>query len=180
MDKLDLYNVRVPANTDSYSAVSHRNIIEAVQEQLEKKRNMQIVAEKYNVAAKGDKVIGYYDINFDNNPEMGTRFAFRNSYDKSMSVATVAGANVWICENGLVKGDMQFIRKHTGSVVKELNSIIIKTIEQLEAEFIELKRHSEQMKSIELPKIKAAELYGRMFMVEDIITPTQLSIVKEN
>ena len=67
---------------------------------------------------------------------MGTRFAFRNSYDKSMSVATVAGANVWICENGLVKGDMQFIRKHTGSVVKELNSIIIKTIEQLEAEFI--------------------------------------------
>ena len=45
MDKLDLYNVRVPANTDSYSAVSHRNIIEAVQEQLEK-RNMQIVAEK--------------------------------------------------------------------------------------------------------------------------------------
>lgn len=178
MDKLDLYNVRIPASTDSYSAVSHQNIIEAVYEQLDK-RNLQVVNEKYNVAANGDKVIGYYDINFNNDSEMGTRFAFRNSYDKSMSIACVSGNSVWICENGAVRGDMKFVRKHTGTVLSELRDTIVKTIESMEEEFLHIQRHSIQMKSIELPKIKAAELYGRMFMVEDIISPTQLSIVKK-
>lgn len=178
MDKLDLYNVRIPASTDSYSAVSHQNIIEAVYEQLDK-RNLQVVKEKYNVAANGDKVIGYFDMNYMGNSEMGMRLAFRNSYDKSMSVAFVAGTQVFICGNGCISGEIQFLRKHTGSVLTELNNKIVTTIEQLEDHFIRTERHSIQMKSIELPKIKAAELYGRMFMVEDIISPTQLSIVKK-
>lgn len=177
MNKLDLYNVRIPVSTESYSAVSHRNIIEAVEEQLDK-RNMQIVAEKYNVAANGDKVIGYYDLMYDDDIELGMRLAFRNSYDKSMSVAFIAGSQVIICSNGIVSGELQYVRKHTGSVVDELNSKIITTIEQLEGHFIKMKKHSELMKSIELPKIKAAEMYGRMFMIDDIINPTQLSIVK--
>jgi hypothetical protein len=178
MDKLDLYNVRIPASTDSYSAVSHQNIIEAVYEQLDK-RNLQVVNEKYNVAANGDKVIGYFDMNYMGNSEMGMRLAFRNSYDKSMSVAFVAGTQVFICSNGCISGEIQFLRKHTGSVLTELNNKIVTTIEQLEGHFLRTERHSIQMKSIELPKIKAAELYGRMFMVEDIISPTQLSIVKK-
>lgn len=178
MDKLDLYNVRIPASTDSYSAVSHQNIIEAVYEQLDK-RNLQVVNEKYNVAANGDKVIGYFDMNYMGNSEMGMRLAFRNSYDKSMSVAFVAGTQVFICSNGCISGEIQFLRKHTGSVLTELNNKIVTTIEQLEDHFLRTERHSIQMKSIELPKIKAAELYGRMFMVEDIISPTQLSIVKK-
>lgn len=178
MDKLDLYNVRIPASTDSYSAVSHQNIIEAVYEQLDK-RNLQVVKEKYNVAANGDKVIGYFDMNYMGNSEMGMRLAFRNSYDKSMSVAFVAGAQIFVCSNGSISGEIQFLRKHTGSVLSELNKKIITTIEQLEDHFLRTERHSIQMKSIELPKIKAAELYGRMFMVEDIISPTQLSIVKK-
>ena len=178
MDKLDLYNVRIPASTDSYSAVSHQNIIEAVYEHLDK-RNLQVVNEKYNVAANGDKVIGYFDMNYMGNSEMGMRLAFRNSYDKSMSVAFVAGTQVFICSNGCISGEIQFLRKHTGSVLTELNNKIVTTIEQLEDHFLRIEKHSIQMKSIELPKIKAAELYGRMFMVEDIISPTQLSIVKK-
>jgi len=178
MNKLQLYDVRLPIATESYSPVAHRDIIEAVYEQLDK-RNMNVVGEKYNVAAKGDKVIGYYDLQYNNDSEMGMRLAFRNSYDKSMSVAMAAGANIWICSNGSVKGDMVYMRKHTGKVATELQSRIIECINMLEGEFIELKRHAEQMKQIELSKVKAAEMYGRMFMINDIITPTQLSIVKK-
>ena len=178
MNKFDIYNVPVPLSTSTYSAVPHKDVIESVMEQLDK-RNMKIISEKYNVAAKGDKLIGYFDIEFDGDSEMGTRFAFRNSYDKSMSVAPVSGSSVFICSNGMVKGDMKYVRKHTGEVAKELNSVIIRTIESMESEFLDLKRHSEQMKSIELKKDKAAEMYGRLFMIEDIITPNQLSIVKK-
>lgn len=178
MTKLELLQVPVPIATDTYSPVSHRNIIDAVGEQLYK-RNMQIHGEKYNSSADGKKVIGYYDIIYDNNPEMGMRLAFRNSYDKSMSVAIASGANVFVCSNGMVKADgLVFMRKHTGSVVQDLNTIIVTGVEQLENHFITMTKHSQQMKQIELTKVKAAEMYGRMFMIDDIITPTQLNIVK--
>src|SRR5574344_1112065 len=79
----------------------------------------------------------------------------------------------------MVRGNIQYVRKHTGSVVNELNAKIIDTINLMEDEFIQLKRHSEQMKQIELAKVQAAEMYGRMFMIDDIITPTQLSVIKK-
>ena len=177
MNKLQLFDVPVPIATDTYSPVSHQAIIETVEEQLYK-RNMQITGEKFNVAASGNKVIGYYDLMYDNNPEMGMRLAFRNSYDKSMSVAFVAGAVVAICSNGAISGEIQYVRKHTGGVAKELELRAVASIEQLEDHFIKMQFAAERMKSIELSKPKAAEMYGRMFMIEDILNTTQLSIVK--
>lgn len=178
MNELDLYKVRVPVQTNSYSPVSHKDIIETVREELDK-RNMQIVKSRFNTSADGNRVIGYYDINFDNDPEMGLRFGFRNSYDKSMSVAALAGSQIFICENGMIKSDgLQYMRKHTGSVLRELKDVIFRGAEQLERQFIEMKVASSKMKNIELTKQQAAEMYGRMFMIDDIITSTQLNIVK--
>jgi hypothetical protein len=107
------------------------------------------------------------------------RLAFRNSYDKSMSVAFVAGASVWICSNGMISGEIQFMRKHTGSVIQELNERIVSAIDELEQHFDLMISHSERMKSIELKKREAAELVGRMYIEEDLILPTQLSVVKK-
>lgn len=176
--ELDLYRAKVPMATDSYSPVSHKDIIETLGEELDK-RNMKVIKQKYNASADMNRVIGYYDIEFDNDQEMGLRFGFRNSYDKSMSVAAISGTNIWICENGAIKSDgMQFMRKHTGSVVKELKDVIYRTAEQLESQFIEMRAAANKMKSIEIGKTQMAEMYGRMFMINEIITPTQLNIVK--
>lgn len=178
MNKLQLFDVPVPIATDTYSPVAHKAIIETVEEQLHK-RNMQITGEKFNVAASGNKVIGYYDLMYDNNPEMGMRLAFRNSYDKSMSVAYAAGSQVFICGNGMVNGEIQYVRKHTGSVSKELEVRAVAAIEELEDHFIRMQFAAERMKSIELSKVKAAEMYGRLFMIEDVLNSVQLSTVKK-
>jgi hypothetical protein len=107
------------------------------------------------------------------------RFAFRNSYDKSMSVAFVAGTAVMICSNGMVLGEMQFVRKHTGSVADELTERIKSTTGALSDVLDKAGRHAEQMKNIALNNTQVAELCGRWFMEQEIIRSSQLNIIKE-
>ena len=90
-----LFNVPLPIKTDSYSPVSHKNIIEATYEQLDK-HNLVVNNEFFNIDKEGRKLIGGLDIIHPDVPHLGMRLALRNSYDKSMSVAFAAGAVAWI------------------------------------------------------------------------------------
>ena len=173
-----LFNVAIPARTESYSPVSHRNILDATYEQLDR-HNLRVTSEGFNSNKSGTEVIGYLDINHPDLNTLGMRLAFRNSYDKSMSVAFAAGSVVWICENGCVSGEIQYIRKHTGGVVQELNEKIITTINQLGEHFDKVVRHSQQLHNIEMSKEQYAELIGRLYIVDKVIIPTQLSVISK-
>ena len=164
--------------TDSYSPVSHKNIIEATYEQLDK-HNLIVNNEFFNIDKEGRKLIGGLDIIHPDAPHLGMRLAFRNSYDKSMSVAFAAGAVAWICSNGMVSGEIQYVRKHTGSVAQELNQKIITTINQLDDHFQKMIRHSQQLHNIEMTKEQYAELMGRLYIVDKVIIPTQLSVISK-
>lgn len=178
MNKEELLCVQVPPSTDTYSAVPHRAIIEVVQEELDR-HNLVPVNEKYNTNRQGTQVIGYMDIRHPDNSDLGMRLAFRNSYDKSMSVAFVSGASVWICSNGMISGEEYFLRKHTGSVNQELHEKVVTAINHLDEHFQRMIQHSEEMKRIELPKEEMAKLLGRMYFQENLVTSTQLNIIKK-
>lgn len=177
MKELDLYQVRVPVATDSYAPVSHRNVVEAVKEQLDI-HNLKASNSWYHTARDGQQLIGYMDIKRPGYEELGLRLAFRNSYDKSMSVAFVAGAMAWICSNGMISGEMRYVRKHTGSVIQEMNEKITHSINELDAHFDRMVKHSERMKEIEIDPRVSAELAGRLFIEQDLISSQQLNIVK--
>lgn len=171
-----IYNVPVPLKTDSYSPVSHKNIIEATYEQLDK-HNLIIKNEFFNTDNSGNKLIGGMDITHPDADYLGMRLAFRNSYDKSMSIAFAAGAVAWICSNGMISGEIQYVRKHTGSVVEELNLKIVNSINQLDDHFQKMIKHSEQLHSIEMTKEEYAELIGKLFIIDKIVTPNQLNVI---
>ena len=173
-----LLNVPVPARTDSYSPVSHSSIINAAYEQLDR-HNLVATNEFFNSSSDGRKVIGGLDIIHPDAPHLGMRLAFRNSYDKSMSVAFAAGAVAWICSNGMITGEIQYMRKHTGTVVNELNGKIITTINQLDEHFQKILNHSKQLHQIDLTKQQYAELVGRLYIIDKIVIPTQLSIISK-
>ena len=90
-----LFNIALPEKTESYSPVSHKNILDATYEQLDR-HDLRVISEGFNSNRAGTEVIGYLDINHPALETLGMRLAFRNSYDKSMSVAFAAGSVVWI------------------------------------------------------------------------------------
>lgn len=177
MTEQEIFNVSVPVATKSYAPVSHYSIVNEVREELDKK-NLIVRNTDYIPGRDGKQLVGYMNIN-SGDPELGFRFGFRNSYDKSMSAAVVAGGNIWICGNGQVHGEIAFIRKHTGSVAQELKQKIIFAIDKMYEEHVILKRHNERMKQIEVNNNQVAHLAGELFMQEEIITSTQLNILKK-
>lgn len=178
MNKQELYLVPVPRATDTYAPVSHKNVIEAVYEQLDR-HNLKVENETFNTARYGQQLIGYMDIKHPDSNILGMRFAFRNSYDKSMSLATVAGSSVFICENGMISGELQFVRKHTGSIVQEMNDKINDSINELDSHFQRMLQYTESMQNRGLTLSQSSRTLGEMFVQEDLILPTQMNIVKQ-
>ena len=176
MNEIELFSVPVPRATDTYAPVSHKSIVDEIREQLDRK-NLIVRDTNYVTGREGKQLIGYMNIE-SGDSELGFRFGFRNSYDKSMSAAVVAGGNIWICGNGQVRGDIAFIRKHTGSVASELKEKIVYAIDTLYDEYTILNRHNQAMKQREITNNQVAHLAGELFMQEEIITSTQLNILK--
>ena len=177
MNEEELLRVPVPSKTDSYSPVPYRDVIDHIEEELDK-RNLGIQNRSYRTNKKGTQVVGYFDVAA-NHMDFNFRMAFRNSYDKTMSLAFVAGISVMICENGMIVGDTKFVRKHTGTVLQEMKSKISNTVSDYDSVLSTADQDSKKMKNVHLDKTATAELCGRFFMEQDIITSSQLNIIKD-
>ena len=172
----------LPARTTSYSPVSHAEVISAIEANA-KKNNLTIVKRRMYSNILGTRVTSFFDVEdgteFGKEHGLKMMFGYRNSYDKSMSVAFVAGATVWICENSCISGDMMaFKRKHTGTVATELKAKIQVGIDRMKNEFGKLLLEVDVMKNYSLTQRQKAEVLGVMYFERNIVTPTQLSIVK--
>ncbi|MFV2014027.1 MAG: DUF932 domain-containing protein [Candidatus Heimdallarchaeota archaeon] len=172
-----IFDALVPAKTDTYSPVSHRNIVEAIQEECDK-RGFVIETKEYWENRGSQQVTGKFNIRVSGDDELGMMTAFRNSYDRSMSLGFATGGNVWICLNGQVGGDITLVRRHTGGISTEVEDKIVQSMEHLEEEYQKLSKQNAIMKEMELSSREMAELVGRMFVEENLINSTQLNIVK--
>jgi hypothetical protein len=115
-------------------------------------------------------------------PEFGLEMMFggKNSYDKSMAAALVAGASVMICTNGVIGGDMiTFKRKHTGTIQEELIAQTTEGIVKMRDGFNNLVLEVDLMKDYGLTPRQKAELLGVMYFEENMVSPNQLSIIKK-
>ena len=111
-------------------------------------------------------------------PAMDMQVGILNSYDKSKKVTIGLGSQVFICQNGMVSADYTMKRKHTGSVEDDIKYMIREGMKNLYDEYRRNIQVRNKLFEIGVSKSKYAELIGRMFIEENIITPTQLGIVK--
>lgn len=173
----EIFRVPIPHKTDSYSPVAHQDVVNEVHENLDK-LGLNVKDKKYRANKKGTQVIGNFDVE-SGDSDFDFRLAFRNSYDKSMSLAFVAGVSVMICSNGMIAGEMQFVRKHTGTILQEMRFKVGNAIKDFHDIMKKSQDHSYQMKNIQIDKTATAELCGRFFMEQDIITSSQLNTIRD-
>jgi hypothetical protein len=143
------------------------------------KNGMKVLSENYSMARDGRQAMAFYEIGAKGDKEMNIRIGWHNSYDKSMPVRWAIGAHIIICGNGMVAGDIgAFKRKHTGTVLTDYKEQAHIHVAEAGNMFKRLIREKQTMKDIELTKRTSAELIGRMFLEEDILTATQVGIIK--
>lgn len=173
-----LGSIPLPEKTDSYSPISHVGLLDFVEKEINN-ASLNIKGSSINSTNDGNKIIARWDID-GGNPDIGNRIYVRNSYDKSASVALVAGNLAWICSNGMVVGDIVYTRKHTGTVWLELIKEFEKVLEYLDINLrksIQAKQELEQAPLIN-PIDQASHMLGHLFYKEEIITSVQLNEMK--
>jgi hypothetical protein len=168
----------LPERTDSYTPIAHGLIDQKTREVL-MEMNFKITATYYRSSTDGLVAQAEYHLEYGNDSEMGLMVAWQNSYNKAVSFKYAVGAHVFVCANGCVAGDLgAYRRKHTGSADHESLEIIKTYLLGAKRIFDKLVKDKEHLKQINLNQRKMAELMGRMFIEKELVTSTQLNIMK--
>ena len=178
ISRADLKRVPKPEATASYAPVPHIQVIEMTLEELEK-NGFKVLSEGYAMARNGNQVRGDYEL-ATKDKDMHLRLSWMNSYDKTMPLRWAMGGHVIVCGNGMVVGDMgAFKRRHTGTVIEDYREAVRLHVNSAGEMFKKLVNERKQLKNIEIDSKARAELIGRMFIEENILTATQLGIIKK-
>jgi hypothetical protein len=172
-----LKSLEIPKQTSWYKPVGHGHLMDITQEALDR-CNFVLTKEEYTYSAHGSKANGKYHLAWGDDPDMGMMIAWQNSYNKTLSLKFAVGASVFICENGIVKGDMgTFKSKHVGEIQSVTPRLLADYISNAGDTFDKMVIEKKRMQEIEVTKRTTSELMGRLFMEEGIITSTQLNII---
>jgi hypothetical protein len=167
---------QVPVETPTYKPIAHSIIIDSVKEYCYK-NDVAIFQEDYLANQKGTQVVGRYTLGLEEGG-LQMQIAFKNSYDRTMSLGFAAGATVFVCQNGVVRGEIAYKRKHQGNIQAELNDNLNNTYDKLDQELEQIVKDFALLRNREVVAAKLYELIGRMYMEEDILNTEQLQIVK--
>ncbi len=174
-----LMSLATPDKTRTYKPVSHKELIETTLESIDK-CGFSLTRELYSHGREGMIANGKYHLAYGEDPDMGLMVAWQNSYDKSLSLKFAVGGFVFICANGMVKGDMgTYKSKHVGDVQQITPATLREYICSAGDTFHKMVIEKQRMKEIEVTKRVSAELIGRMYIEEGIITSTQMNIIKK-
>lgn len=175
----------VPAATDSYSPIPHSYFLDDLARQINETQGLQVRDRRIYTNLAGTKLVGFFPIQhygIESDPRFGLEMmiGFKNSYDKSMAAALAAGANVIVCGNGVVAGDMlSFKRKHTGAIAEELREKATQAIQSMVEGFSILLSQVDIMQNYVLTQRDKSEILGVLYFEENIVKPNQLSIIKK-
>jgi len=166
----------VPDSTDTYTAVAHLDIHNTVLAKL-KERGIEIQKIQFKSNKRGTQVIATYFLESDDS-EFGGMLAWRNSYDKTRSVAICAGASVYICGNGAVMGEMKFIKRHVGEVNRQLEDAIDEQLSKVGQMISATRTLKDKLDSKTFDIYVAGAVIGNLYL-KGVLNTTQMEIVKK-
>lgn len=169
----------IPAvRTNTYTPIPHSKIIDETLN-LFQKHNLTVRSEEYTMCSEGKIAQGNYSL-ATQDTDMCLMLAWQNSTNKQVSFKYAVGSKVFVCSNGCVNGDLgAYKRIHKGLADVEAYNKMELFIERMEESFQEMVTIKERMKQIEMGKSATAELVGKLWLEEEILSITQLGIIKK-
>lgn len=173
-----LRNSALPSHGKRYTVIPHGFIIDETRKELAA-AGFTIDKEMYKTSLDGQIAQGIYHINYGNDADMGLMFAWSNSYNKMMRFKCAIGAQVFVCMNGVVSGDLaNYKRKHTGSALIDVTNSIQFQISKAKEYYNNLVADKEMLKQVLLTKSQQGATVGRLLIEQEILTLTQVGMVQ--
>lgn len=173
-----LRNSALPNHGKRYTVIPHGFIIDETRKELAA-AGFTIDKEMYKTSLDGQIAQGIYHVNYGNDADMGLMFAWSNSYNKMMRFKCAVGAQVFICMNGVVSGDLaNYKRKHTGSALIDVTNSIQFQISKAKEYYDNLVADKEMLKQVLLTKSQQGATVGRLLIEQEILTLTQVGMIQ--
>jgi hypothetical protein len=173
-----LINTPLPDATDTYTVISHETIINETKQLLSSK-GFEIVRELYRCNEGAQVAQGVYHLKYGEDPDMSLMFAWNNSYDKSMKFKCSVGGYVHASLSSVIGSNMgAWVRKHTGTADEEAVKTLSEQINNAELYFKQLVHDKELMKTIPVTPERRAEIVGRMYLINELVTGEQLVVIR--
>jgi hypothetical protein len=179
MTEQRLRAIALPDHGKQYAVIPHGDIIDETKNQL-KALGFEIDEELYKTSLDGQIAQGVYHLKYGDDADMGLMFAWSNSYNKQQKFKCAAGAQVFICMNGVVSGDISnFKRKHIGkNAMQDVVTSIQDQISNAKTYFDNLVADKKMLKNVILTPRDKGRILGELFANDEILTLTQVGIVK--
>jgi hypothetical protein len=168
----------LPSHGKTYTVIPHGSLIDETRKELQA-AGFEVTKELYKTNLDSQIAQGIYHLNYGNDPDMGLMFAWSNSYNKTMKFKCAVGAQVFICMNGMVSGNLSnYSRIHTGNALQEAIDTIKVQISNARKFYDQLVKDKEMLKGITLTRGEQAAIVGQLLIEQDVLTLSQVGIVK--
>lgn len=169
----ELDNIALPTETGSFKPISHTQIADTI---LEIGRNIligyELESEQFLASRLGQQSIGFLTFKQKEQQE-GLCIAYRNSYDKSISMGVCVGIKHPDWDSFAFKGKL-VILKHTQNVLSSLDDALILAVYRAFKGFPELLQDLDRFKGVKLSDDEAFKFSGLLYG-HDILSPRQFT-----
>jgi hypothetical protein len=174
-----LISVPLPEETNSYTVISHQEIIEKVENELNN-ASLEIIDVDYTYSYGGDVALAKVYIKSVVDADMGMLFTWQNSYNKKVKFSCAIGAYIHENKASLIGTEgLSWIRKHTGDANDEAYQVIESLIDMADVHFTKVIAEKERMKAMQLDTEAYGRVMGALYFEHSLVTPNQASIVKK-
>ena len=170
--------IPLPQETRSYKPVAHHelaNMLSSMAGNL--LPEFTLSSTQFGLASDGAKMFGVHTFK-NGDSALGLSIGFRNSYDRSLSVGIAVGAQVFVCDNLMLTGDLTVLRKHTSNVHADIDGLALSAIYRSRSAFNQIKADAEVMKQIPMSDDEAYRMLGLIYG-RGIINPRMIPVVKK-
>lgn len=165
----------VPEETKTYIPVSNKSLLKGIVDRANK-YELKLKSQRYR-SSKNGIFSGNIALSAPDDKDFSFMVAFVNSYNKQKALAVAAGASVLVCSNGCIFGDVTFMRKHTGNVREELDSMIDFAFDRRMKVLEEVREFRSKTQGFQLTERKISHLLGELLYEKEILSPNETSAV---
>jgi len=171
----DVDAVPVPPPTNTWRPVPYGQAIDFVHEAIKEQLNLPVSGEAYGLNNSGKQMFGVITLKT-KNEETDLSIGMRQSYDKSLKLATAGGARVLVCDNLCFSGEaFTVLRKNTKNVWKDFCNLVRTQISKALDHYSDMEKDIEKLKGKSCPTRHGFEMLGVM-LGEGILTAHQSSV----
>ena len=172
----ELKAISIPEATETFQPIGHGELVDYMTDTVPDLLGdgYSLINNVHGTANKDQMMFGL--MTFKNHQlDVGMSVGYRNSLDKSLSVGLAFGANVFVCENLMMAGDVYVMQKHTTNVWQNLEATVMDAVPNAHGVYETLVEDIETMSNITIDNDKMFQILGLM-RGHNVLNNQQLNI----